>query len=245
MGLSSIVTGLFLAYLVKTKEVSFKKIFFGSLITADLYFMTHISDGSKDNPWVVLSFVLTSLFLAGSFLYNSLSIKSDFPQPHLNIFTKVGLGIFKVIVGTRSRFFWLMSTIYFAGVMIIIQPGHKPPWAWWVGGGTTLMYIIFNLVTMRRNGKEIEASFSRPSQRQEMPLQPLRQDPHPGGADRVALIQPVQSAERNRTIGIYVEGVRVGMAQLSPRNPDPIMEVLPEPEPENRLARVLRDNYPL
>jgi hypothetical protein len=228
---SILVTGFFLSYLLVTKEVSFKKIFFGALITADLYFMTHVDGGSKDDPWMVVAFFLTSLFLASSFLYNSLSIKSDFPQPHLNIFTKIGLGIFKVMAGTRARQFWLMSAIYFSGVMALIVPGvHKPPWVWWGGGGTTLMYIIYNLAVMRRIDRETEAEFVRPT----IPMPILRPDPHPGG----------QVEARSRTVEIFVEGESRGTVQVT-SNSAPIVELLPEPEPENRLARVLREDYPL
>lgn len=244
---SIFLTGSLLAYLAIAKEVSFKKIFFGSLVAADLYSMVHIVYGPKGNQRMVLSFGVLLLFLSSiPFLYNLVSIKSETEGPRLNFFTKIGLGIFKVIAGTQSRLFWLMSTLYFAGVMVIIQPGHKPPWAWWVGGVTTLMYIVFNLEIMCRNDKEIEARFTQPSQRQEIPMPPLRQDPHPGGVDR---IDPVQPEVRNRTIGIYVDGVRVGRAQLSPEHSRPLLKVLPEPDlepnPETRLARVLRDDYPL
>jgi hypothetical protein len=212
------------------KKPLFKKLFFGSIIAADLYFMTHIDKGKTDNPKMVLAFSVTSLFLFGSFLYDTFRIRSETERPRLSFFTKVGLGIFKVIAGTRGRYFWFMSAIYFAGVMVLTIPGSKPHWAWWVGGGTTLMYMIYNLVIMHRNEKEIEARFSGPPMQQ-------RIDPHPAGIDR-----PVA---RNRTVEIFVDGESKGTAQLSPRRPDPIVEVLPEPEPDNRFARVLRDNYPL
>jgi len=237
---SILVTGLFLAYLLVTKEVSFKKIFFGALITADLYFMTHVDEGSKDNPWMVVAFSLTSLFLASSFLYNSLSSRRDFPQPHLNIFTKIGLGIFKVMAGTRDRQFWLMSAIYFSGVLALIIPGvHKPHWVWWGGGGTTLMYLIYNLAVMRRIDRETEAQFVRPtllnpSDEVAITMPIFRPDPHPGG----------QVEARSRTVEIFVEGESRGTVQVT-SNPAPIVELIPEPELENRLARVLRDDYPL
>lgn len=107
------------------------------------------------------------------------------------------------------------------------------------------MYLIYNLAIMRRNERETEARFSRLPLQQEMPMSGSRPDPHPAGIDRLVTGQP---AERNRTVTIHVEGRTIAEVELS-QDQDPIVEMImeseSEPKPESRLARVLRDNYPL
>ncbi len=93
------------------------------------------------------------------------------------------------------------------------------------------MYLVYNLRNMHRNEKETEARYTRPL----VPV--LRPDPHPAGISRSLAVS-------NRTVEIFVDGESKGKVQLT-TNSAPSLELLPETEPDNRLARVLRDDYPL
>jgi uncharacterized membrane protein len=212
-------------------------------IVLNLYLLI-IAGSSKRDSWEVPAFFLSSIYLAGSVLYRSLSIKNYTEPTHFNFFTKLGLFFFKVIVGTRVRSFWFMSALYFAGVFLLILPKEvKPAWGWWVGGGTTILYLIYSLwITVR-------------------PL--LRPDPHPPGIDSPnppeVLDQTVETlvGPESRTTQLEIpEGLLLqtsnatllrleGSRWVVVENPEIKSNASEPQEPESRFTRMLRDHYPL
>ena len=268
---SIVLPAALLGYLRLANKVSVKKILYVSIAAADLYFMAHLSNGANEPPRMAIAFTLTSIFLFGSYIYKTFRSLPRDEDGHyrLNILTKIGLGIFKVMAGTRSKYFWFMSSIYFAGVMVLALPKHKPPWVWVIGGGTTLIYVIYNLAIMRREEKEIEARFSRPPLQQvyvgsntgntvsriavppsvpdgarvHVSATQAPQEGQPEEETRTVTVAP--PGERIRTVTVRAGGRDIGTFPIPPGQPDPIVEMILEPEPESRLARVLREDYPL
>lgn len=74
--------------------------------------------------------------------------------------------------------------------------------------------------------------------------QPIQLDSNSTEINRPVLDQPIP-LNRCRVITIFVEGEPEGVIKLPSNTLYSIVELLPEPEPGNRLTRVLKDDYPL
>ena len=135
----------------------------------------------------------------------------------------------KIRVGSRLKTFWVMTSIWLLGILALMLFGKsKPVLSWTLGIGAAALYATYHIRLMNQGMRETEARYRRPPI---APTTPLIPESRP-------------ATERSSRIVLRIEGrgdIELPPVTLSP----PKIELLPDPEPDTRLTRILKDDYPL